>query len=205
MNGPFGCRRGFTLIELLVVILIIAILAGITLTAFSGVMKSAARSRAKTEIAGIGNALDNYKADNGSYPPSAGWADNNYAGDAPSPALGGGIYQLSSEALYQALTGQSHFGIPAPAGTKIYMVFKTSQLGNYTASTASNPIYIQDPFGYSYGYYAGTPTSANGSAGNGVNTPTVPLSGVNQYDLWSTGGDINGVTQGWISNWGLGQ
>ena len=42
----------FTLVELLTVIAIIAILVGLTLAAYSGVAKTAARSRARSEITG---------------------------------------------------------------------------------------------------------------------------------------------------------
>jgi general secretion pathway protein G len=62
-------RRGaFTLIELLVVVAVIAILAGITLAALGGVNERAARSRARSEIAAIANALETYRSQHGSYP-----------------------------------------------------------------------------------------------------------------------------------------
>jgi type II secretion system protein G len=61
-------KQGFTLIELLIVIAIIAILASLVLAAASSVQKKGARSRAETEIAALGAALESYKADNGDYP-----------------------------------------------------------------------------------------------------------------------------------------
>jgi general secretion pathway protein G len=61
-------KSGFTLIELLVVMAIIAILAGLVLSAAGFVQKKSARSRAEAEIAALGAALESYKADNGDYP-----------------------------------------------------------------------------------------------------------------------------------------
>jgi prepilin-type N-terminal cleavage/methylation domain-containing protein len=184
----------FTLVELLAVIAIIAILAGLTLSAFSGVMKSAGRSRARSEIAAMSAAMESYQADNGAYPvsPTTGFNNTNYAADASSPAISSGLYQNSSAALYEALTGQTNYEVAPLSGTKIYMTFKTSQLGNDTPSTVGNPIYIKDPFGNSYGYYSPSTT----------NNP--PVNGLNQFDLWTTGGDVAGSTNTWISNWGLG-
>ncbi|MEY2906775.1 MAG: PilD-dependent protein PddA [Verrucomicrobiota bacterium] len=61
-------HEGFTLIELLIVITIIAILAGLVLSTAGYVQKKGARSRAEAEIAAMGTALENYKADFGDYP-----------------------------------------------------------------------------------------------------------------------------------------
>ncbi len=63
--------RAFTIIELFVVISIIGILAGLILATSSYVMKKGARSRTEAEIAAISVALENYKADNGTYPETA--------------------------------------------------------------------------------------------------------------------------------------
>jgi general secretion pathway protein G len=74
MRRPIKLRSlsSFTLIELLVVMVIIAILAALTLAAYTGVFKTAARARARSEITAISAALESYKTDNGVYPtPSA--------------------------------------------------------------------------------------------------------------------------------------
>jgi prepilin-type N-terminal cleavage/methylation domain-containing protein len=183
---------GFTLIELLTVIVIIAILMALTLAAASGVMKTGARSRARAEIKGMSAALESYKIDNGAYPVfSTFGGPSGYATALPTQP--NGIYQESSQLLYQSLTGQTNYGDVPAAGTKRYMTFQKAQLGNDTA-TAGNPIYIQDPFGYSYGYSTGS--QAGGNVGN-------PNNGAGFFDLWSTAGDATAANQnGWISNWG---
>lgn len=174
----------FTLVELLTVIVIIAILMALTLAAASGVMKSAARSRARAEIKGMASALESYKIDNGAYPQyDFPGGTNSYATASPSTA--GSYYQLSSQTLYQSLSGQTYYSVPV-SGAKSYMSFKTSQLGNYAAGSPAT--YIQDPFGNAYGYSTGTSTT------------DLPYSGAGFFDLWSTGGDTTGTNL--ISSWG---
>jgi general secretion pathway protein G len=67
-TASLGRRHAFTLIELLVVVAVIAILAGLTLAALGGVNDRAARSRARSEISAIANALETYRSKHGSYP-----------------------------------------------------------------------------------------------------------------------------------------
>jgi len=74
-SGPVVCCKGnsrsaFTLIELMVVSAVIAIVAGITLAALSGVNAKAARDRARAEVSAIANALEGYRSQNGDYPAS---------------------------------------------------------------------------------------------------------------------------------------
>lgn len=119
-----SAATGFTLIELLVVITIIAILAGLTIGASKYALTKAAISRTKGEIKAMEAALEDYKADNGVYPPSTAFrvdAVNNCTN------------------LYNVLAG----------GQKKYMTFKVAQLRQVSA-TATN---ILDAFGKPYNYY----------------------------------------------------
>ena len=61
-------NRGFTLIELLVVIAIIGILLAIGTTSFITAQKQARDSKRKADIEQIRQALETYRAENGSYP-----------------------------------------------------------------------------------------------------------------------------------------
>ena len=58
-------RRGFTLLELLVVIGIIGILAGITLTQFSGVTEGAKASQCMNNLRGLAMATQTYALGHG--------------------------------------------------------------------------------------------------------------------------------------------
>lgn len=63
-------RQGFTLIELLAVITIIVILAALVVGAMGFVKDKQANEKAKIQVALLGKALEEYKLDNGNYPPS---------------------------------------------------------------------------------------------------------------------------------------
>jgi prepilin-type N-terminal cleavage/methylation domain-containing protein len=190
-------HSSFTLVELLTVIAIIGILVAITLQAASGVMAKAARSRASSEIQAISAALESYKNDNGAYPQAFGLLTNTAASPYTSLTIDGSTtaYQTNSAVIYQALTGMTNFGNTPITGTKTYMAFKSGQLGNFSSS-ASSPVYIQDPWGYSYGYSTGTT--------NGAPTPSYPYTGSGFFDLWSTGGLLAPSatnSTAWLANW----
>jgi len=70
MKAPQSRRRaGFTLIELLVVVAIVAILAGMLLSAVQLASRHARRTAAAMEIKNLQVALESYRLDWGSYPP----------------------------------------------------------------------------------------------------------------------------------------
>lgn len=196
----------FTLIELLTVMAIIAILAALTLGAASGVMNKAARSRAAGEIQGMSTALESYKTDNGAYPTvnvATGFVmpgtlvTNSAADPYHATTLDGTMvdYQNNSQVLYLALSGQTNFIDNPGAGVKSYMSFKRNQVAD-----AGSGSYVQDPWGYSYGYSTGTTNNAP--------APSYPYNGAGFFDLWSTGGVLQpklaatpSLTNTWVSNW----
>lgn len=63
-------RAGFTLVELLVVITIIGILIALLVPAISGVVRNANEASVISEINALGQALADFKAKYGEYPPS---------------------------------------------------------------------------------------------------------------------------------------
>jgi prepilin-type N-terminal cleavage/methylation domain-containing protein len=214
-SGMKAKRRtidSFTLIELLTVIAIIAILATLILAAAGGLETAAARKRAMSEISGMSGALENYKNDNGIFPPggSAGSVllgppnPGNYTTDPTSIT-----YQQASSYLYQALSGQTNFtDVPPPTGIKSYYAFTKKQVffsGNGSFANGGNT-YVQDPWGFSYGYSTG-----DGNLQGNPPSPQVqyPFNGSGFFDLWSTGGTgaagavgpAVANTNTWISNW----
>lgn len=76
-NHSHSPAKGFTLIELLVVITIIVILAALSVTGFNYVTQKQAISQAEIQIKLLENALEDYKLDNGTYPP-AGTSNSLY-------------------------------------------------------------------------------------------------------------------------------
>jgi prepilin-type N-terminal cleavage/methylation domain-containing protein len=71
-RSPFAPRRrGFTLVELLVVIVVIAILIALLLPAINGAVRTARVGAASAEINQLAQALAQFKAQYGVYPPSS--------------------------------------------------------------------------------------------------------------------------------------
>ena len=68
-------QRGFTLIELLVVIIILGLLAGLVGPRLFGRVGQSKQAAARAQIELLGAALDQYRLDVGSYPPSAAGLD----------------------------------------------------------------------------------------------------------------------------------
>src|SRR5436190_4508520 len=189
-NCGAACRdprcNAFTLIELVLVVGIIIVLAGLVLSTVGYARKKGARARAETEIAALSAACENYKADNGIYPQEAS------STDTLDPKMSGdpSAYQSASLYLYKQLSGDSAAN-RNPTGTS-YMVFKPNML--FPADQSQNVQYIQDPFGFSYGY-----STANQVDSTKGYNPT--------FDLWSTSGltaspgNPDTITPQWIKNW----
>ncbi len=72
MKTNLQLRRtsGFTLVEMLVTITIIVILAGLSLGGFKFVASKQANEQARIQIKLLERGLEEYKLDNGKYPPS---------------------------------------------------------------------------------------------------------------------------------------
>jgi type II secretion system protein G len=64
-------KSGFTLIELLVVIAIISVLATLLMTNFVGIRQRGRDGARKSDLRQIQAALEQYRADNDSYPPNS--------------------------------------------------------------------------------------------------------------------------------------
>jgi type II secretory pathway pseudopilin PulG len=166
--------------ELMIVIAIIVVLSGVILSTAGYVQKKGKRSRAAVEIAAMSAALENYKAENGTYPSDS--ITNGFAVTTANIAE----YEPPSVRLYQYLAGDmDHNRIPE---TKSYFPFKPNQLSppDQTQPVTS----IRDPFGNPYGY---STMKASDQALNGHN-PT--------FDLWSVADGAAGPDESkWIKNW----
>ena len=71
-------RPGFTLIEMLVTITIIVILAGLSLGSFKYVITKQANAQAELQIKLLETAIEEYKLDNGEYPPDDNGTNSLY-------------------------------------------------------------------------------------------------------------------------------
>ena len=198
----FAKHAAFTLIELITVMAIILVLAGLILGVAGHAQYKGSLTRATAEIKALEGAIEAYKADNGTYPRDLASTDMLNPEQNFDPAsTGKPTYQSSSEFLYEALSGYqptASGSVPSttPSG-KSYFSFQPNQLGvppgapgGVTSPTPTSPyMYIQDPFGFSYGYSTSYQAAVDQASASG-NSATMPTGqGYNPtFDLWSTAG-----------------
>jgi len=92
--------RAFTLIELLVVISIMGVLAGFTIPVLAKIKEAQYKKVARAELERLQTALENYKAQYGTYPPSNQNLNNTYTSQ--------GMDRSQFSQLYYELSGVSH-------------------------------------------------------------------------------------------------
>lgn len=98
-------ERGFTIVELLIVIVVIAILATITIVAYSGITSRANTTKAQTNAANVQKVLESFNANRGSYPLTI-TEITGYGGTAgDSSRLPSGITVLRGPAGTMTVTG----------------------------------------------------------------------------------------------------
>ncbi len=87
-------KKGFSLLELLVVIGIIGILVSIGTVAYRSAQERARDSRRRQDVDAVGKALEQYYADNLSYPASGDCSgyETYFAGNIPSDPVTGTSY-----------------------------------------------------------------------------------------------------------------
>jgi prepilin-type N-terminal cleavage/methylation domain-containing protein len=206
-----AATRGFTLIELLVVISIIAILAGLLLTAGVGVQRNAAKKRAKAELVMVANAIDSYKSKLGYYPPdNAGsyWrntlfyelvgctrvnigANSTFTPLDGSPVVTSGALNTFTGGRVAGIQNSSASSSSSDEGRTAQTILKELKLTQYADSGGIRllGIALDGPV------MAGTVTPFYYNSSNPTNNP-------NSYDLWvdiRVGGKTNR-----ISNWSAG-
>lgn len=136
-------RRGFTIVELLMVIFVIAILAAITIVAFTGVQQ---RTRNTAKVASVQQAVKLvrlYKAENEEYPRSVGgtWCLTQ---DNACTGYSGTVSSSDNTSLMNEL--KQYGSPPASAGDKIETGGRYGiqylYASNRTLSSQPNPVLI---------------------------------------------------------------
>jgi prepilin-type N-terminal cleavage/methylation domain-containing protein len=167
--------RAFTLIELLTVMAVIAILTAIGLGSIRGVKERANIARARTELAALVTALEEFKRLYGDYPQTGefGQAPATPATEATAPGL-----QFAQTKLFNALTGvfgpRGFTNSDRLNGPNLLDVGKFKLNGTLTnqflvpVSNAPNPpskveqnVCLLDPWGRRYLYYYKNARSPN--------------------------------------------
>lgn len=89
-----GKNKGFTIVELLIVIVVIAILAAISIVAYTGIQQRARDSSRTAAVQQIQKSLEAYRAVHGRYPPQVSIGTGANVPEGLSPAWGSG-YEYS--------------------------------------------------------------------------------------------------------------
>ncbi len=162
-NSPRRRAAGFTLIELMAVITIIVILAGLVVGGMGFVNERQAKEKTKVQLALITKALEEYKLDFGTYPPTT------------NVTKGANTSHILFKALYYDGLGDDT--------KKIYLpqLDPTSGKQGWTTGAVTASTKITDPWGNDYRYI--TAVNASGNANSNAQNP--------DFDLWSVGKDGN--------------
>jgi general secretion pathway protein G len=82
-------QNGFTIVEIMIVVVIVAILAGLVLTAYRGVTDRGYNSRITTGVNAYIKAIQIYKARNGAYPTQTSCLGSGYPSNTCWTGTGG--------------------------------------------------------------------------------------------------------------------
>ena len=220
--------RAFTLVEMLIVVTLIALLAALTLGAYTYAMRSSKRRVTEGTFETIKLALERYNVEFGEYPQPNG------SGQMMQFPPGKAPYDVSGAAcLYQALTGDGYDQIKgvtgggagggSSGGSSDGKVEGANEVKNkmlvdipQTIFTKKGTFYILvDGFGHPFQYVkAAAPTTQAAGGGAGAAANPTPTSINPTYDLWSYAEDdanasmksvssLNApqITVRWIKNW----
>jgi prepilin-type N-terminal cleavage/methylation domain-containing protein len=195
---------GFTLIELLLVMTIIALLAALTLGAFTYAQQAASRNRTTAALAAIKAGLEQYKEKFGEYPEPAD--------KEGTVSAGGGTFKAGgAKMLYQAISGDGSDEIELPGKTTTASDGKvdTDEIPNSINGNLPKTMILKSSEGYLLIDGFGRPFQ--------YVKPTGTEQAVNAtYDLWSFGtADVKSGapdtsydsrkegknTASWIKNW----
>ena len=161
---------GFTIVELMIVIVVIGIIVRITVVAYNGTQSRAKDTAVQDDLVKLGDALNLYYADNGSYP-----TDNVALGTITNMKFTKSNYMTSGNAVLYCAT-------PSPNPGRWMVVIAKSVSGK--VYDIQNDAQVEP---YAYGTFPGASTTAD--CGNFLGTVPAPVG------VW-----IHSTASGWMSN-----
>jgi prepilin-type N-terminal cleavage/methylation domain-containing protein len=202
----------FTLIEVITAMAVILILTGLVIQISGYVTNRGSKARATSEMSLFSAACDSYKADNGAYPQdlkrggltSVGVTDELKPKEHFIPTAK--EYEDANQFLYKELTGdkvgtngKDPDGIPDKDEPRYLKEFdaKILKADRDKDNKITKVKYIQDPFGYPYGYSTAAARvemlyqqdlRTKGNAAKRPGASDMPGFNSSSFDLWSTGG-----------------
>lgn len=164
-------QNGFTIVELLIVIVVIAILATISIIAYSGFQARANDTVRKSDLSSIAKAMNIYRIRNGDYPNISsgcesgssgagnGWLNRNYVTSSTSLSVGGclvregytaeEIIDPSKQIACGGATCRAYMVYTCAAGTWIYANLETIPQSS-TATDATCSPSLDTAYGMNY-------------------------------------------------------
>ena len=161
MNLTKTNQKGFTIVELLIVIVVIAILAAISIVAFTGVQERARNSSAFSLASQVSKKADVYYALNGSYPTSAA----NFTGEA---ALEGAKVSFGTGTTGYPTTA-SFSNTPAGANATALSQFGSGNRVMYSGTANGYSIFYRTGTSSRDVISKGTPPTGSWTAGTNEN------------------------------------
>jgi prepilin-type N-terminal cleavage/methylation domain-containing protein len=179
--NPRRGKAAFTLIELMAVITIIVILAGLVVGGMGFVTERQAKEKAKVQLALLSKALEEYKLDMGTYPPTTDRTGKLTAAGTSTSSI---LYQaLFKDGLDYTTPTTPPTNWDVKKATKIYLPDLDPTMSKQ-GWTIVGKTTISDPWGNEYCYRTATGTPPATGA-----TPVNAATQNPDFDLWSMGKD----------------
>src|SRR5689334_19213610 len=119
-------NNGFTIVELLIVIVIIAILAAITVAAYSGIQNRAYDAAVQSDIKTLAKKLELFKTDTGLYPVSSADMTSLDLKMTKSAYGNGYLNNQYNSAICRVASQPNDFAIIAASKSKTLYVYKST-------------------------------------------------------------------------------
>lgn len=171
-------KQGFTIVELLIVIVVIAILAAISVVAYTGIQNRAYDTTVKSDLRNVASTLQQYFAIHGTYPTHA-QAMGNAATNNLEPRL-----KLTRSA-YRETVNNGHICVVASGDNPRFAFAAVSKSGN--------AFYYSSAEGLKDYTWSWTGASATTCPNMGIPDSTSEAGNSSKWSTWSRSGS------GWTS------